>query len=100
MRLKTRKCVHLQFCRSGVYHRSQQAKKSRCSQGSVPFQKLSGKICLELIEAGGRIQFLMLVGLRVPFSHWLSVEGCCQRLEAACIPWLMGLFLRLQSQTC
>lgn len=71
--------------------------QSRFWQGWVPFQKLSARICLELIEGGG-IQLLVVVGLGAPFPYWLSVDDCFQLLEATHIPGLMAPFLCLQSQ--
>lgn len=43
-----------------------------------------------LIQVISRIQFIVIVGLRIPFSFLLSIEGHPRLLEDSHIPWLKG----------
>lgn len=59
------------------------------------------KNCSLLVQAVGKIQFLVIVGLRSVCIPLMAVSwGLLQLPEVAYISWLMAPFLHLQSQMC
>lgn len=71
--------------------------KLKVLAGSILIGRLYKESASRLIQFVGRMQFLVVAGLRVPRSRWLSARGASQLPEDTCISRLVAQTAIFQS---